>query len=80
MNKEVWVTVFLGHMTPVISFSREQAKQLVHDFMKEQYHYIPREAIEESDNFFGIEESDNFFGSDEVYAVRYVSPLADLMD
>lgn len=71
MNKEVWVTVFLGHMTPVISFSREQAKQLVYDFMKKQYDYIPREAIE---------ESDNFYGNDEFYAVRYVSPLADLMD
>ena len=71
MNKEVWVTVFLGHMTPVISFSREQAKQLVYDFMKEQYDFIPRETIE---------ESDNFYGNDEFYAVRYVSPLADLMD
>ena len=71
MNKEVWVTVFLGHMTPVISFSREQAKQLVYDFMKKQYGLIPRETIE---------ESDNFYGNDEFYAVRYVSPLADLMD
>lgn len=71
MNKEVWVTVFLGHMTPVISFSREQAKQLVYDFMKEQYDFIPRETIE---------ESDNFYGNDEYYAVRYVSPLAGLMD
>ena len=71
MNKEVWVTAFLGHPTPVISFSREEAKQLVQDFMKEQYDYIPREAIE---------ESDNFFGNDEIYAVRYVSPLADVMD
>ena len=71
MNKEVWVTVFLGHPTPVISFSREEAKQLVQDFMKEQYDYIPRETIE---------ESDNFFGNDEIYAVRYVSPLADVMD
>lgn len=71
MNKEVWVTVFLGHMTPVISFSREQAKQLVYDFMKEQYGFTPKETIE---------ESDNFYGNDEFYAVRYVSPLADLMD
>lgn len=71
MNKEVWVNFFLGHPTPVISFSREEAEQLVQDFMKEQYDYIPREAIE---------ESDNFYGNDEFYAVRYVSPLADVMD
>jgi len=72
MNKEVWVlNSSLANISPVISFSREQAKQLVQDFMKEQYDYIPREAIE---------ESDNFYGNDEFYAVRYVSPLADLMD
>ena len=72
MNKEVWVlNSSLVNVSPVISFSREQAKQLVYDFMKEQYDYIPREAIE---------ESDNFYGNDEFYAVRYVSPLADLMD
>ena len=72
MNKEVWVlNIFLVNMSPVISFSREQAKQLVQDFMKEQYDYIPREAIE---------ESDNFYGNDEFYAVRYMHPLADLMD
>ncbi len=72
MNKEVWVlNSSLLNISPVISFSREQAKQLVQDFMKEQYDFIPREAIE---------ESDNFYGNDEFYAVRYVSPLADLMD
>lgn len=72
MNKEVWVlNSSLANISPVISFSREQAKQLVQDFMKEQYDFIPREAIE---------ESDNFYGNDEFYAVRYVSPLADLMD
>ena len=72
MNKEVWVlNNFLVNMSPVISFSREQAKQLVQDFMKEQYDCIPKETIE---------ESDNFYGNDEFYAVRYVSPLADLMD
>lgn len=72
MNKEVWVlNSSLVNINPVIGFSREQAKQLVQDFMKEQYDYIPREAIE---------ESDNFYGNDEFYAVRYVSPLADLMD
>jgi len=72
MNKEVWVlNSSLANISPVISFSREQAKQLVQDFMKEKYDYIPREAIE---------ESDNFYGNDEIYVVRYVSPLADLMD
>lgn len=72
MNKEVWVlNIYLVNLSPVISFSRERAKQLVQDFMKKQYDYIPREAIE---------ESDNFYGNDEFYAVRYVSPLADLMD
>ena len=72
MNKEVWVlNSSLANISPVISFSREQAKQLVQDFMKEQYDFIPRETIE---------ESDNFYGNDEFYAVRYVSPLADLMD
>ena len=72
MNKEVWVlNIFLVNMSPVISFSREQAKQLVQDFMKKQYDFIPRETIE---------ESDNFYGNDDFYAVRYVSPLADLMD
>lgn len=72
MNKEVWVlNSSLLNISPVISFSREQAKQLVQDFMKEQYDFIPRETIE---------ESDNFYGNDDFYAVRYVSPLADLMD
>lgn len=72
MNKEVWVlNSSLVNINPVIGFSREQAKQLVQDFMKEQYDFIPRETIE---------ESDNFYGNDEFYAVRYVSPLADLMD
>ncbi len=72
MNKEVWVlNSFLVNMSPVISFSREQAKQLVQDFMKNQYDFIPRETIE---------ESDNFYGNDDFYAVRYVSLLADLMD
>ena len=72
MNKEVWVfNSFLVNMSPVISFSKEQAKQLVQDFMKKQYDFIPRETIE---------ESDNFYGNDEFYAVRYVSPLADVMD
>ena len=72
MNKEVWaLNSSLVNISPVISFSREQAKQLVQDFMKEQYDFIPRETIE---------ESDNFYGNDDFYAVRYVSPLADLMD
>ena len=73
MNKEVWVinTDFLGQPTPMISFSREQAKQLVQDFMQKKYGCILKETIE---------ESDNFYGNDEFYAVRYVSPLADLMD
>ena len=72
MNKEVWVfNSSLVNIRPVISFSREQAKQLVQDFMKVQYDFIPRETIE---------ESDNFYGNDDFYAVRYVSLLADLMD
>lgn len=72
MNKEVWVlNRSLVNTSPVISFSREQAKQLVQDFMKNQYDFIPRETIE---------ESDNFYGNDDFYAVRYVSLLADLMD
>lgn len=72
MNKEVWVlNSSLLNIIPVISFSREQAKQLVQDFMKNQYDFIPRETIE---------ESDNFYGNDDFYAVRYVSPLVDLMD
>ena len=72
MNKEVWVlNRSLLNTRPVISFSREQAKQLVQDFMKVQYDFIPRETIE---------ESDNFYGNDDFYAVRYVSLLADLMD
>lgn len=72
MNKEVWVlNSSLVNTSPVISFSKEQAKQLVQDFMKNQYDFIPRETIE---------ESDNFYGNDDFYAVRYVSPLADLMD
>lgn len=54
----------------MVCFSREQAKQLVQDFMKEQYDYIPRETIE---------ESDNFYGNDDFCAVRYVSPLAHFM-
>ena len=71
MNKEVWVlNSSLVNTSPVISFSREQAKQLVQDFMKNQYDFIPRETIE---------ESDNFYGNDDFYAVRYVSLLADLM-
>ena len=72
MNKEVWVlNSSLVNTSPVISFSKEQAKQLVQDFMKNQYDFIPRETIE---------ESDNFYGNDDFYAVRYVSLLADLMD
>lgn len=72
MNKEVWVlNSSVVNIIPAISFSRDYAKQLVQDSMKEQYDYIPREAIE---------ESDNFYGNDEFYAVRYVNPLADLMD
>lgn len=71
MNKEVWVlNSSLVNTSPVISFSKEQAKQLVQDFMKNQYDFIPRETIE---------ESDNFYGNDDFYAVRYVSLLADLM-
>ena len=71
MNKEVWVlNSSLVNTSPVISFSKEQTKQLVQDFMKNQYDFIPRETIE---------ESDNFYGNDDFYAVRYVSLLADLM-
>lgn len=55
----------------MVCFSREQAKQLVQDFMKEQYDCILKETIE---------ESDNFYGNDDFYAVRYVSPLAHFMD
>lgn len=71
MNKEIWVlNSSLVNISLMVCFSREQAKQLVQDFMKEQYDYIPRETIE---------ESDNFYGNDDFCAVRYVSPLAHFM-